>query len=510
MAIQFNSIPSKIGVPGAYFEFDGRLARTGLQYRTVRTLVFGHYDETIVNTTPNVPYQTQSLKQVTDIFGRGTMLASMMDCYFTVNPYTEVYCVGIPAIGTAATKTVTLTGVVTTASVFTLYIAGTRYVVATAVGDSANDVAQAIVDEITLNVDAPYTAANAAGVITITARFKGELGNDIQVDTKYQTEVVPEGLTVVIAAGTAGSGTPDVSTALSVIESLDFTDFVFPFTDAFNMQLVEQELDNRWLPLPPASSLGSGEKDAHLWQAFRGTETQLAAWHENRNNQHVTTLALEPSTTVGTVSYAGFMSPSWVVAAAYGALGSYYFGISPNINFQNIEIPCLVGAPFPSRWKWNERNRLILNYGFATHKYSIDGIGDDVIIERSVTNNKYTVNGAQTDAEMNTETQKLNSYLRWDLKNYLLLTYPNHLLADDSPRVSRNQKVTTPNRIRAVIYDRAETWFDAGLIENLEDFKAWLIVERSTADCDTVNILIRPDHVNQLRVMAGQILYKVC
>jgi phage tail sheath gpL-like len=41
-----------------------------------------------------------------------------------------------------------------------------------------------------------------------------------------------------------------------------------------------------------------------------------------------------------------------------------------------------------------------------------------------------------------------------------------------------------------------------GIVENLDTFKQYLIVERDTTDPNRVNVLFPPDYVNQLRVFA--------
>ena len=115
-----------------------------------------------------------------------------------------------------------------------------------------------------------------------------------------------------------------------------------------------------------------------------------------------------------------------------------------------------------------------------------------------------------TDAERDTETQKLNSYLRWSWRQMILTKYPRHRLADDSPRVARQKDVVTPMRIKAATVDLAYKWEEDGFIEDIDQFKADLRIERSTADCNTVNAVSSPNHVNQFRVFAGQLGYIVC
>ena len=510
MALSFNQIPSSIGVPGAYVEFNGDNARTAPSAKPVRILVYGQKLATGA-AVADVPILVSNIGQAITEFGRGSMLADMLGCHFQVNSLNEVYVIPQLDNGTTkATYTVTYAGTPTVDTATSLYVGGRRYVVSVTTASTPTTIAAAVAAAINADLDATFTATSAVGVVTIVARHAGELGNDLQINPLfYRADSLPNGVTVAVAQTIQGATNPDVADSIAATASGYYTDIIFPYTDEPNMALIEAELEDRWSPLPNGTSLGAGQNDAHLWQALRGTQAELVLWSDTRNNRHVTTMAIEPSITVGASTYVGLMSPSWVVSAVYGATGAYYSGITPNGNLQNIAMGCLQPAPVPSRWTWNERNQLILN-GFATYKYDSDGSGNGLVLERATTNYTQTINGTVTDAERDTETQKLNSYLRWSLRQVILSKYGRHRLADDGNRVSRQQDVTTPLRIKATIVDLAGTWADLGYIEDYDQFKRDLVVERSVTDCNTVNALLSPNHVNQFRVFAGQIGYIVC
>lgn len=512
MTISFNQIPSNIGVPGAYVEFNGDNARTAPQAKPVRILVYGQMLAT-GTATPNVPILVSNIGQAIVDFGRGSMLADMLGCHFKVNALNEVYVVPQIDQGTVkAVHSVTYTGNADEVGVASLYIGGRRYTVPVSVNTSYDTIAEAMVVEINADLDATFTASSAteSGILLITARHAGELGNDLQINSVfYRSDSIPLGIGVTYDQTVQGAVNPDVADSIAATASGYYTDIIFPYTDEPNMALIEAELEDRWAPLPNETSLGAGQNDAHLWTAFRGTQSEFYAWKETRNNRHVTVLNVEPPITVGDADYVGAMSPVWIFADVYGATGAYYSGITPNGNLQNIAMGCLQPAPMPSRFTWNERNQRILNGG-ATYKYDGDGSGNGIVLERATTTYTQTINGTVTDAERDTETQKLNSYLRWSLRQVILSKYGRHRLANDGNRVSRQQDVTTPLRIKATIVDLAGTWADLGYIENYDQFKRDLRVERSVTDCNTVNALLSPDHVNQFRVFAGQIGYIVC
>ena len=84
---------------------------------------------------------------------------------------------------------------------------------------------------------------------------------------------------------------------------------------------------------------------------------------------------------------------------------------------------------------------------------------------------------------------------------------PRFKLADDTFPVVPGQKVATPRTVRQEIIALFTQLRDRGLIENLSDFVTNLVVERSEADKNRVNVLLPPDLINQFRVLAGLVQF---
>ena len=55
----------------------------------------------------------------------------------------------------------------------------------------------------------------------------------------------------------------------------------------------------------------------------------------------------------------------------------------------------------------------------------------------------------------------------------------------------------------------AREWEAAGLAENIDAFKEALIVERSSTDPNRVDALVPPDVINQFRVFAASIQFRL-
>jgi phage tail sheath gpL-like len=89
------------------------------------------------------------------------------------------------------------------------------------------------------------------------------------------------------------------------------------------------------------------------------------------------------------------------------------------------------------------------------------------------------------------------------MRNRILFMFPRHKLADDGTRFGAGQAIVTPLIIRSEMIAAYGELEEAGKMENMEAFKANLIVERNAQDPNRVDALLPPDLVNQLRIFAA-------
>ena len=158
--------------------------------------------------------------------GAGSQLARM--CYAAMRvPGIELWVAPVtePA-GTAATATITIAGAWTTAGQIDVALAGEQFSVATTIADTPTTVAANIVAAITARSKLPFTATNAAGIVTVTVKNLGVQGKDWMV--WVGKSLIAAGMTAVVAgsaaegtdrarfgAAASGTGTEDVTTVLT-------------------------------------------------------------------------------------------------------------------------------------------------------------------------------------------------------------------------------------------------------------------------------------------------------
>lgn len=489
--ISFNQIPVNLLTPGQYVEFDNSKAIGGLVNMPQRILMIAPMLAAGL-AAANVPVQISNSADGINKLGRGSFGAAMVAALFAVTNDIETWLLPVAdsGAGVQATGSIVVTGSPSAAGTLALYVAGNQVQVAVSAIDTPTTIAAAIAAAINANADLPVTATSAVGTVTVTSRHKGSLGNDIDLRLNYYplSESTPAGIAVAITAMTGGSGDPSIATALSNIGATQYNTIIMAFNDATNLGLIETELDTRWGPMY--------QNDGHCHMGLRGTVGTINTFLSTRNNPHTTFWTLETG---------GEPMPLWVKAAMGGAIAAYYLAIDPARPLQTLAMPGLLPASAEKRFTRAERNN-ILSYGGAT---TIVDAGGNVIVERAVT--AYTQNsyGIVDPSYRDVETMYTLSLLRYQVRARISQKFPRYKLANDGTQFAPGQAVVTPKIIRAELIALFLDWEDAGLVEDVDQFKADLLVGRNGTDVNRVDVLLPPNIVNQFRVFAAQIQFRL-
>ena len=233
MTISFNTIPSNTLVPLFYAEMDNQAANTAQD--SGASLLIGHANngaEIVANSLVLMP----SADYARQICGAGSQLARMVEAYRQTDPFGELYVIAVPeATGAAATVTLTVTGEATESGTVNVYVGRTRVQASVTNGDNVTTIASSIQDAINAVPTLPFTASSSAGVVTLTARHKGLCGNEIPVSLNYYGfgggEVLPAGVQIAVATGTAGTGAPVLTGAVAAMADEPFDYIGLPFND---------------------------------------------------------------------------------------------------------------------------------------------------------------------------------------------------------------------------------------------------------------------------------------
>lgn len=490
MAIGMNTIPGagSLRKPGVYSEIDNSQAVSGPQAVTYRRLLIGQ--KLVAGIAPaGALIRITSAAQADTQFGAGSMLSGMVRAALAVDSYTELQVMPLAdnAAGVAATGTLTFTGTATASGTIELMIAGRRVSVSVISGNTAAIIATAAAAAITAAIDMPVTAAATTGTVTLTSRHKGEAGNSLNARANYFAgQALPAGVTLAVTAFTGGAGNPSLATALAAIGDEWFHAWGVAYSDASTLAELKIELDSRFA--------WGREIEAHAFTAARGTQGTLSALGRTHNNEHLV-IAMANDEPM----------PAYEKAAETMAIASYYAAIDPARPIQNLPYVWCLPPAAVNRLTNQERNLLLFD-GIATTKVSSDGV---MLAERLITTYKTNAAGASDISYLDSETLFTLMYIRHDWRDYIQRKYPRHKLADDGTRYGIGQAVVTPVVMKAEAIAKFREWEDLGLVENIDDFKANLIAERNASDPNRIDVLLPPDLVNQLRIVANKIQFRL-
>jgi len=482
MAISFINISKNLRIPLVFGEFSNEKA--GYFVENSRALLFGQS----INAITEEPTLITSADQAKSLYGTGSQLARMVQFFKLNNDFTELWVLPLNDVSgaTAATKTITFTGTATGSGTHAFYLGGEVVNVPVVIGDSPTTQAAATVAAITAAKDAPFTATSALGVVTITAKNKGTLGTSIPVVLNFRgklaNEVLPAGVTVAIAAGTAGATDPSFSSKLSLLGDQEFMFYGHPYADTSNIAALTAFLNDttgRWSPLKA--------QYGHAWTCKADTSSALVTLGNAINDQHQSLFGYET----------GVPNASTDVIGAILGQVSNALNNDPARTVQTLVLQGIIAAKEADRFTSTTRNILLWN-GIATLKYNVSAVQ----IERSITTYQKNSYSQADPSYLDVETLTTLAYLQKALTYRFTQKFPRMKLAADGTKFGFGQAVVTPKDIFAELVAQYAEWERDGLVQEMKKFKEKSFVELDGNDPNRVNILFAPYLVNNLRVIA--------
>ena len=464
--IAFNSIPASIRKPGKYAEFNTALAVRTLPGNLQRTLIVGQR-LTAGTVAANTPVDVFSDVEAATYFGRGSIAHLMVRAALAANPYLSLQVIAMDdaGAGVLATGTITVVGTASSPGVLSAQVGDVLVQVAVASGDTPTIMAAALKAQFDAQPDLPVTATVAVGVVTLTAKNKGTLGNSIKV----APTITATGVTAVATAMTAGATDPTLVTALAVVYASGHNIIITPWNDGPNLTALRTHLDNVSGPLEKRGCIGVA--------AHTGT---LAA---------ATTLA--PTINSGRLSMIlvpNAYENSYEVAAAYGAVVA--FEEDPARPLNTLGLTGIAAPPLANRLSRTEQETCLYN-GVTPSEV---GPGDVVQIVRAITTYTKDAGGTPDISLLDLTTIRTLDYARKAWVDRISLRFPR---SKKSARVKK--------QVREELLDVAYKLKDLEILENIEANEDGFIIEDDLQDPNRLDCRIPADVVNGLHVVAMRI-----
>lgn len=484
MAIQFNTVPTT-RVPGFYAEFSPR-SQPGASALIRPTVIVGQMLSGGTGVA-GTQYQITSAAQAAALFGAGSTITSMVAAYRANDPNGELYAIGLAdnSEGTAASGTITFEGTTTAAGSFVFWVAGRRVVVDVATGTTAANCALAAETAINAIGTLPVTSSDSAAVLTVTARHKGVIGNDIKIYLDPDAPLPAGAVAPVIVQLSSGAGAlaADGTTALG---ELEVDAIVIAMSDDTTLDAWKAVTDDRWGP--------TELKFGHVFAGMVDSVTNLAAHGVDRNDPYASILGM-----------VGAFSPTYDIAAAFAGACMVRLRNDPAANLNGVQIKGIRGAAYEDRLTFAE-SEVLLGNGIATTQMDRSGA---VTIERPITTYQRDSTGEDDTAWLDIQTPFSAARFTRRMRARINRVGLGAKLANDGAPIGGGQNVVTPAYLRAEILGEYQQMEIDGLVEDPAGFESDLIVERNVADPTRVDILFPPNWVNQYLITAAQIRFVV-
>lgn len=492
------TIPNDKRVPLVAIEIDNSQALSGNIAQDQNVMLFGQMITTGADAgtaTPNTVVEIPVSESAIDaLFGQGSLMALAAKRYRKANSYTRTFAIASAdlASGSAATGSYIFGGPATQAGTVYLLIAGQSVQVGVIAADTAASIATKAAAAINANKNLPVTAAvdgTDTARVNVTAKWKGLTGNDIDLRYNYYAgEQLPPGVTITYTGMANGSGAPDMAALIAAMPDEWYNHIMMAFNDTASLNTLRDELLTRWGPLKMTEAIA--------YTAFRGTYGETITFGEARNDYLITCMGTSKAP-----------HAAWEWAASYCGEAAYSLAIDPSRPLQTLVLPGILPPAKADRFAYDERENL-LKSGIATYQVQP---GDNVAIEREVSMYQKNAYGDPDPSYLDITTPATLGKMRYDIKVMVTNRFPRHKLADDNvlAQIDPAQPVVTPKLMEQAILEVALDWVTAGLMENFDLFKETLSVYRDTADRNRLNCVCHPDVVNQLRVFAALIQFKL-
>lgn len=352
--------------------------------------------------TPDVIIRVNSLRDVDCQFGAGSPLAEaikriMCQCPDRIEVYALPRLDSTDAGAAAATYTLTVAGVATEDGRATFYMGDAEYNIDFRVraGDTAEDIAERLAAAISPSF--PYTAMAAGGVVTLTAKNKGTIGNHLQVIYNWagRSNYAPAGVTFALAQTVVGAGDPTGPAAgySSIIGECCYSCYILLTENTDWQEALRDHIRDAW-------SCDKPQCFGHGYTYNVGTEAQILATGDNSGE--LSRMAHHPDDPLF----------PYLKVAAYGALSCCSACENPELSIQGPDNGLLTCVSMPATctayFSYPEQQNLRAN-GFVVTGPSNIGTGTltNPYVFNDVTNYLYDDLGRPNATYRDTASRRL-------------------------------------------------------------------------------------------------------
>lgn len=467
---------------------------SGGQFEDLAPVVIYGHKTSAGSMATNTKVSCATRSQARALAGKGSMLEQMVTVFRKNAPTHPLFIVAIGETGTAEIRTITVGSPPAGGGTGVLNIMGEPVFISIAAGDSAATVATAIknamdaYDNQQSGHALPFTAAVSTNVVTITARHTGAYAAEIGISVPVLDGANALTGVLTFETTTAGSGTPDTSTANAAIEEDDWSFLISAFGDSTNVGKYDTLLSvvsGRWSY--------ANQRFGIAYYPKRESQANLISYGEGKDTWK---LCAVPTFTSGGHAEPGYL---WV-AAMIGRVAAWLAGGSTgdvNRNQTGLVVEGISAPSSMSYWPDLATRNAFLAAGLSS--WRVDGNGR-VAIDKLVTHAR-TTNGVPDTTFR--DIQKPHA-LMYTLRFYLsrmAYEHSNKVIADDNPGAV--SAISTVKDIEATCYHAYRDLELRGVLENSATALKLLSVRRNADNPNRVDAVVPMDFTNPLDIFSG-------
>lgn len=417
-----------------------------------------------------VPTQVFSTAEAAAYFGYGSQVHMLALAALNANPYVAMSVCALDdnVAGAAAAGSATIDAAAVAAGTGTLRAGNQKVEIAIANADTPAAMAQALALACQGVPGFPVTAkvnAAAGGKIDFTAKNKGVVGNSIPLSF----EATNGATTATIVAMAAGSGDPDIQDALDEVVSSEYNLIATGYADLTSLTALRNHLDLVSGPLEQRPAVGVC--------GLTGTLAAATSLANGVNHGRILLAHLRGSRSL----------PLEVGAAQASVMA---FEEDPARPLNTLELKNIHAPAIENRLSRTEQESELYN-GVTPLEV---GPGEKVQIVRAISTYIHDAQGVDDISLLDITTIRTLDYVRKACRERITLRFPREKLSD-----------RTPKKVKSELLDVLLKLQDLEIVEQVEENKDGLLVERDLQDPNRLDAKIPADVVNGLHVFAGRI-----
>jgi phage tail sheath gpL-like len=403
----------------------------------------------------NTPVQLLRETDSEGYFGKGSPIDIAAKAAFLANPNIILSAVGIADAGTKAAQTITIAGGnAANSGEMWFYIMGRKVVLTIVVGDTPTAQGTNLAAAINARDDLPVTANAAAGVVTITCRVGGTIGNTITLRAFTPQGFVP-GSTYTLGGSTLTGGVGVVSTTNATAACS--THRYHLIVSCFDDQTTEQAMRD-YVTAEGQAELGAGELAITAQVGALSAQTTQALAVNGLRSVHISINGTE----------------SWfveVAAAAAAVMASESVATRP---YNTLPLPGIKAPPIASRWLRTETRSLIDN-GCSP---LVAGTDDVVRFLRVVSTNVTNAAGNKDYSVLDITKVQAFDDIRDNATLMLNTNYPRARWADSDPDGLLPTDVATPAKVQGDFLNMLRDRQSNGIVQQVEQYASQIVVNK--------------------------------